>query len=170
MPESEVEKTARFFRHLTCGAMMIPFIVIGGLLFTLFTVLACCFLAAMWGAARVQPTTVPAQHQEDSRMSEEEMLDFMDNTAKFKGKTLTLRASVWWPDFQLATLRDCVGKEVDLTRWTRTDGKLEVKVMLPAGLDLPNAKRGDDLLVTFECQKGSLKEGNIATKIVSDTK
>jgi hypothetical protein len=39
-------------------------------------------------------------------------------------------------------------------------------VQLPAGQDLPNTSYGDKVLVTFVCEDGDRKHGNVAKKVI----
>jgi hypothetical protein len=95
-------------------------------------------------------------------MSAEELVEFIDNTPKFKGKTLTIRLSVG----ELGTVRDLAGKEAKFFTFTNTGARYDMIVMLPAGQDVPNATYGDKVLVTFVCEDGDRKHGNVAKKIV----
>ena len=79
-----------------------------------------------------------------SYASEADMLEFVDDTAKFKGRELTFRMYL---DIEYReTLRDRVGGPVDFHASPR-GGNLRMKVQLPRGLEVPNAKGQDRLVV-----------------------
>jgi hypothetical protein len=97
----------------------------------------------------------------NSPLDDAGIVDFIDNTPKFKGKTLTIRLTVGSID---GTLRDCRGQEVEFHKYARS-ASLEVVILIPNSLELPNAQLGDDVIVTFVCKDGDLRHGNEATQI-----
>lgn len=92
-------------------------------------------------------------------------VDFADNTQKYKGQTVTLALRVSSSIFEGDSLRNYAGRPVQF----RADGpkgeKVDVTVKMPAG-ELPNAKFGDPVLVTFVCSQGHLANGNDASKVI----
>lgn len=94
---------------------------------------------------------------------ETDIVDFIDNTHSYKGKTLTLPLNI--VGSIRGTLRDNLGQEVKF--WTSTKGgaRLDVVILIPPSLAVPNARSLDEVIVTFVCKEGDLRHGNEATKI-----
>jgi hypothetical protein len=95
------------------------------------------------------------------------LADFMKNTAAYKGKTIMLPLRV---DEAIATaqgqsLRDYVGRDVKFTALTPQGQRLELTVRIPEGLSVPAVGKSDEVLVTFVCTRGSLRQGNEARAI-----
>lgn len=91
--------------------------------------------------------------------------DFIDNTENYKGKTLTFRLKFADGSFP-GTLRELSGGSA-LFSGTNRQGtaKLRMNILLPRVLDVPKARSGDELIVTFICEQGSNEKGNVAQKI-----
>jgi hypothetical protein len=86
---------------------------------------------------------------------------FIDHTPSYRGRTITLplHTSVSMP----GTLRDHRGHELEF--WNSfPDGKLEMLILIPPGLDVPAVVSGEAVTVTFRCQ-GDLQLGNVAVEI-----
>lgn len=103
------------------------------------------------------------------KVQDELISDFLDNTAKYKGKTLTFKATYYGGPAK-TTLRDSVGVTGKfLPIFTAIDPKNEAKlnfaVEIPAGLTVPAAVKGDELIVTFKCNNGDNAKGNTAVEI-----
>jgi hypothetical protein len=93
--------------------------------------------------------------------------DFIKHTAAYKGKTITLGLKV---DEAIAkdqrqSLRDFVGRPVKFTTTAPTGEQLILIVTLPTGMSVPDVGHADDVVVTFVCQRGNLREGNEAKVI-----
>lgn len=93
--------------------------------------------------------------------------DFVDNTAKYKGRVVTFR--VRYSDRPgLTTVRDRVG-DTYAAPFTTADpkngAKLVLGVVLPVGLPAPAARDGEEVLVTFWCGQGDTGKGNVALVI-----
>jgi hypothetical protein len=102
-------------------------------------------------------------------------VDFIDHTPSYRGRTITLRLAVrpdpvivsgpppgWAP---WKTLRDLRGGGAYFYGYGRDEARLDVFVLIPAGLDVPAARPDEWVTVTFRCKDGDLKHGNVATEI-----
>jgi hypothetical protein len=129
----------------------------------LVSLLACASFALLaLACSSVGTGTKPSESSTDGRMSAEELVDFIDNTPMFKGKTLTIRLTVG----ELGTIRDLAGKEARFFTFTNTGARYDMIVKLPTGEDVPDSTYGDKVLVTFVCEDGDRKHGNVAKMIV----
>lgn len=114
------------------------------------------------GKKPAEPAPVVAQNQVEkapktNKASNAEFVDFVDNTAKFKGRTITLEMH------QQFTLREVVGKNgASPYFFASKPAKLAVVITIPPDLPIPNAQPDEELLVTFTCTEGSLERGNVA--------
>ena len=98
-----------------------------------------------------------------------DIVDFIDNTMKYKGKQLTIPVIVEEPIFRDdgRSLRDCIGRTVKFYSFgPNTDTRLDIVILLPRDLSVPNACYGDEVKVTFVCKEGNLQIGNEAKAIV----
>ncbi|MBN9521076.1 hypothetical protein J0H58_21585 [bacterium] len=90
-------------------------------------------------------------------------LDFADNPEKYKGKTVTFLAEITAGD---GALRERIGDKgipLDVYPPRGKRGKLLLGLDIPIGFpkqEVPNARSGDEVVVTFLCTKGSATEGN----------
>ena len=92
---------------------------------------------------------------------------FIKHTAAYKGKTISLALKV---DEAIAkdqgqSLRDFVGRNAKFMTTAPTGEPLNLVVSIPADMPVPEVGRGDDVVVTFVCKHGSLREGNEAKSI-----
>jgi len=94
---------------------------------------------------------------------------FASQTATYKGKTVTLSLKIDEPidKGQGQSLRDKVGRDVKFTTTAPPGERLNLVIRIPKDLSVPDAASGDDLVVTFICQKGDLRQGNVAKLIQS---
>ena len=105
-------------------------------------------------------------------LSDSEIVDFIDNTKKYKGKVLRMRLGIF------DTLR-AGGIGLHFFRYTFVGGspiRLDMKIrVIPSSsddlaefdslLDLPNVKSPEEVVVTFLCEEGTLGYGNRAIRI-----
>ena len=91
--------------------------------------------------------------------------DFLKNTSAYKGQTITLTLLVAEEIKNKGSLKDYVGKDVKFAALTKNRQRLEIKITIPDGLDVPKAGFGDPVKVTFVCKDGSLQHGNEAKSI-----
>ncbi len=110
--------------------------------------------------ARSVPASAPALSKP---LGKNEVVELIDNTLKFRGRTVTVEVSV---AFLEGTLRDHLGEEVEFNGFGANAARLDVRAVIPAGLDVPAAKSFDSVIVSFVCKDGNLKHGNEVQKIV----
>jgi hypothetical protein len=93
--------------------------------------------------------------------------DFLDDTPKYKGRTLTFKLR-YVQGKAIGSLRERVGNGLN-TPFKGTDPKnraeLLLGVQLPAGLDVPRANDGEEVVITFECTLGDRSKGNVAKRV-----
>ncbi len=101
-----------------------------------------------------------AEHSEDIN-------DFIDNTEKFSGKTITILLFVGSHILKDEghSLRDFVGSNVKFFAYGSKMGFLDIVISIPHSLSVPNAGYSDQMRVTFICREGSLRKGNQAVSI-----
>jgi hypothetical protein len=92
---------------------------------------------------------------------------FTKSTATYKGKTITLglKLDELSANEQGKSLRDFVGRDAKFTTTASTGEHLRLVISIPEGISLPEAADSDDLVVTFLCQHGDLRHGNVAKSI-----
>jgi len=90
--------------------------------------------------------------------------DFMSHTAAYKGKTITLVLKVD-PSGPGKSVRNHLGSEVKFTAVGPKGEHLNLVITIPEGMAVPDAGQSDDFLVTFVCQRGDLRQGNVAKSI-----
>jgi hypothetical protein len=95
--------------------------------------------------------------------------DFVDNPAKYKGKTLTLQVTYVT---KLIPLNKQDGEKA--VPFTALDPNNKAKLILgldiPKGLKLPAAMNDEEVIVTFKCEAGSASKSNVAVSIVRPAK
>lgn len=85
---------------------------------------------------------------------------FFDNPAKFKGKTV--KAKMMYADDRFLELRSGQGR--DLKFYADTYCLINV----PSNIKVPNIGFSTPVVVTFICNEGSTRSGNVALEIVRD--
>lgn len=112
----------------------------------------------------VQKAGAAEEPKEKKLTGKKQVVDFVDNTKNYKGDTITLEL-----EYEGESLRDGLGLicpfEIDDAEAGADGTHDDVKILVPRDLDVPNAKVGSRLWVTFVCGEGSLKTGNKAVKI-----
>jgi len=91
--------------------------------------------------------------------------DFVKNTAKYKGKAITLDVRI---DERMAngqTLRDYAGRDVKVAAKGPKGENLSFVTTIPPDLSVPAVGYGDEVRVALVCTRGSLREGNEARLI-----
>lgn len=94
--------------------------------------------------------------------SEDEMVEFIDNTATFKGKELAFWMSLDGDPGEL--LKDKVGSLAAFHAFPKS-AHLKMHVSIPKTMEVPNAGYSDSLIVKFRCNEGSMTDGNVALSI-----
>jgi hypothetical protein len=88
--------------------------------------------------------------------------DFVKNTARYKGKAVTVDVRI---DERLAggkSLRDYVDRNIRVAATGPKGEHLTFVITIPPGLSVPEAGYSDDVRIAFVCTRGSLREGNEA--------
>jgi hypothetical protein len=90
--------------------------------------------------------------------------EFMSHTAAYKGKTITLllKVDLSGPG---KSLGDHQGSDVKFMAVGPKGEHLNLVITIPEGLTAPDAGQSDDVVVTFFCQSGQLRQGNVAKSI-----
>ena len=92
--------------------------------------------------------------------------DLIDNTKKYVGRTLKMSLIIGSAIFgdRGQSLQNFTGSYVDF-RNSYGNSRLDIRVYIPKSLSVPKASYGDNLLVTFICRDGDLRNGNEAISI-----
>ncbi len=93
--------------------------------------------------------------------------DFVDNTEKYRGKTITLELTIWTEiaEERGRSLQNFVGSRVDFHGLGPKGAKLSMTITLPNEISVPRAVTLDRVLVTFICSQGRLNSGNEAVSV-----
>jgi hypothetical protein len=91
----------------------------------------------------------------------------MNNTGTYKDKSISLLLKVdeAIDRSQGQSLRDYVGRDVKFTTTGPRGEQLNLVITIPEGLSVPNAGNSDEVVVTFVCTRGDLRQGNEARSI-----
>ncbi|MDB5310707.1 MAG: hypothetical protein JWO38_4909 [Gemmataceae bacterium] len=111
--------------------------------------------------AKLQAAILAVRNAQSLRVQNDLISDFIDHTAKYKGKTLAFRlAYIDRPG--LTPLHRRAG-DVGVP-FKGKDPKNEAELLLgleiPKGFDLPKAKDGEEVIVYFICTAGDTSRGN----------
>lgn len=103
---------------------------------------------------------------EDPKPADDKIADFVDNTEKYKGKEVTFTLKYLDPQ-GIYPLRTRLGDKGVVFKGRDSKNKAELAVGIDLGpkLEVPNAKDGEEVIVTFKCGDGKLDKGNVAVKI-----
>jgi hypothetical protein len=127
------------------------------------------------------PSTIPEKFKnqlerrslpEDSNIRKGEhsdsfdVVDFIDNTKKYAGRTLKMRLNLYSSIFgdKGQSLQNYTGSSVNFGGYFGKS-RLDVRVYIPKSLAVPKATYGDSLDVSFICRDGDLRNGNEAISI-----
>ncbi|HLW66990.1 MAG TPA: hypothetical protein VKS79_16870 [Gemmataceae bacterium] len=94
-----------------------------------------------------------------------DIAEFSSNTSKYKGKIVTLLLLVAEQINNKGSLKDFVGKDVKFAAMSKSMKRIEVKITIPDGVDVPKVGTGDIVKVTFLCKDGNTQRGNEAKTI-----
>jgi len=92
------------------------------------------------------------------------MAHFIKNTPTYKGKTITLGLKIDEGN-QGRSLRDFMGKDVKFAAIAPNGEHLNLVITIPEGLSVPDLSYSSDVVVTFICKRGELRQGNVAKSI-----
>ena len=95
-------------------------------------------------------------------LEKSERADFLDNTVSYKGKAVRFECEWIGAGLRNRVTQRMTALELEVYHGS---GFFKMNLTVPTDLDIPNIQVGDDLIVTFVCEKGLLNTGNIAVKI-----
>jgi hypothetical protein len=156
--DEDEESTSRKGGHkattivlIVCGAVaLLCCVPIGGIL-------------VLWPSVRAR-TTEPGEVGGVVKLTDKQIVDFVDHPEKYKGQTLRLFLQINQPVGE--SLRNYAGQEVKLYSTTGDQALFYVTIKMPTNSDLPNVQIYAPLIVTFVCRDGKLTSGNEAIKVV----
>lgn len=90
--------------------------------------------------------------------------EFVDNTAKFKGETLTFKLT--YADRKALNMRINDKSVPFVGHDPKNKAKLLLGLDIPAGLVVPAAKEDEEVIITFKCNNGATDKGNVAVSII----
>jgi len=133
------------FRRIVCPILVLNFLLVGG---------------CSSPTARAKPRRVGPKINLDH---------FIKNTATYKGKTLTLglKLDEAIDKAKGRSLRDFVGRDVRFQTSAPNGEHLSLVITIPPDMSVPEVGNSDDVVVTFICQRGDLRQGNLAKLIQS---
>jgi hypothetical protein len=93
--------------------------------------------------------------------------DFGRRPSAYRGKSITLdlRVDEAIDRDRGQSLRDYAGRDAKFTAAGPKGERLKLVVTIPPGFDVPEVGHGDEVVVTFVCARGSLRQGNEAKAI-----
>ncbi len=154
-----------------------PAVWIGGGIAGLALMLCLCTGAGVgvyaWSRAGKKADGEKAEKAKDGKKAPTPivMADLIDNPANYKGRTITLHATVddlIFPE-KGDSLRHHIGRDVKFNCTRRNDkgimDRLDIVIFLPADLSVPNVGYLDRVVVVFTCNEGNLRSGNVAKSI-----
>ena len=104
-------------------------------------------------------TTTKKVHHHGAKIN---TADFIKHSMAYKGKTITLILRM---DPASAKTPASGQRGRDLT-FTKADAdNLSIVITMPEEISIPQVGPSDDLMVTFVCGQGSLRQGNIAKAV-----
>ena len=95
-----------------------------------------------------------------------DIIDFIDNTRKYAGRTLSMKLTIFSSIFadRGQSLQNFTGSYVNFKGYYG-NSSLDIRVYIPKSLSVPKAAYGDRVMVTFICKDGDLRNGNEAISI-----
>jgi hypothetical protein len=125
----------------------------------IISIFLCCFLVA----GCTSSATTRKVHHHGAKIN---IADFIHHTAAYKGKTITLILKLDHSSAAGKILRtDDGGRELKFTTVGPKGEQLNLIITIPQEMSLPNEDPSGDLMVTFVCSQGSLRQGNHAKAI-----
>ncbi|HEV2948729.1 MAG TPA: hypothetical protein VGX70_15245 [Gemmataceae bacterium] len=122
--------------------------------------LAMCFLPVL-GCTLSTPTRKVHHHGARINIS-----DFINHTAAYKGKTITLILKMDQTSVpSQASPRDHAVQELQFTTVGPKGERLNLVITIPEDLFVPKVNPSEEVMVTFVCTQGSLRQGNHAKTI-----
>jgi hypothetical protein len=122
--------------------------------------LAMCFLPIL-GCTAAAPARKVHHHGAKINIS-----DFINHTVAYKGKTITLILKMDQTSVpSQASPRDRAGQEVQFTTVGPKGEHLKLMITIPEEVSVPEVGPSDDVMVTFVCSQGSLRQGNQAKAV-----
>jgi hypothetical protein len=92
---------------------------------------------------------------------------FLQQTGAYKGKTITLTLTI---DMGIdrskgQSLRQHTNRDVKFTASDPKGARGNLVIRIPETISIPEAASGDEVVVTFACSRGELRQGNEAKAI-----
>jgi hypothetical protein len=121
------------------------------------------FLLVLGGCSSSSTLRGTKPHRQGAKVN---IPDFINNTAAYKGKSLSLLLKVdeGIDRSKGQSLRDYVGRDVKFMALAPGGQRLSLVITIPAGLSVPEVGKSDEVTVTFVCTRGDLRPGSIRTK------
>jgi hypothetical protein len=124
----------------------------------IYVFLAMCFLPIL-GCTLSTPARKVHLHGARINIS-----DFINHTAAYKGKTITLILKLDQSSSKTSQT-DNGGREFKFTTLGPKGEHLNIIITVPQDVSLPDVGPSDDVMVTFVCSQGSLRQGNHAKAV-----
>jgi hypothetical protein len=93
------------------------------------------------------------------------LVDFLGNTANYKGKAITLVLKIDEATPRSGGQPDFAGRDVKFAVSGPKGEHGNLVVTIPQGLSVPDLGNSDEMRVTFVCTSGNLRQGNMAKSI-----
>jgi hypothetical protein len=115
----------------------------------------------VWGCTSTTPAKKAHHHGAKINIS-----DFMNHTAAYKGKTITLILKIDESSTAGKASQPEKGtREVKFTTVGPKGEHLNLVIGVPEEVSVPEVGPSDDVVVTFVCTQGSLRQGNHAKAV-----
>lgn len=131
-----------------------------GIILATALILGC---SGIWsGGQKAKPPAVVSEKQQPEQSADTDLIDFLDNGPKYKGKLVTFPVVMGDGDLRQASEKGGIAEFITHNKTTN----YQILLTIPKGLAVPNAGPGEPLRLTFKCENESLISSlNVATKI-----
>jgi hypothetical protein len=130
------------------------------------TVSVCVALCALLvGGCSRSASNIKTERHEGPKVN---LTDFFHNTTAYKGKTVTLTLMVDEAPAPNSSpnLKEFVGRYVKFRASGPKGEKLNLVIKIPQTLTVPDVGIAEEVRVTFVCEQGDLRQGNVARSVV----
>ncbi len=121
------------------------------------------FQLASYGKPSLILDTLKIYSANHQRIATHSLAYFLEHTIEFKNKTIALTTH-FVDDDQNKSLKNKIGQSANFSTFDGLNDKI-ITINIREGIDVPDIRYKDLVCISFLCQQGSLKEGNIAVKI-----